>query len=136
MTNINNDLAAGKDVRIDFKQMQNFGECARRAKQSGAEITLFNIDGVQPSVLTQYTLQAPGQVTLERVFPADFGTLELIKKGANHTCDNSKGPSLITDMVKAAKTLGAHVKFINCTRLSSFEFNNLNKLGGYNVKFT
>ena len=28
MTNINNDLAAGKDVRIDFKQMQNFGECA------------------------------------------------------------------------------------------------------------
>ena len=50
MTNINNDLAAGKDVRIDFKQMQNFGECARRAKQSGAEITLFNIDAEQPSV--------------------------------------------------------------------------------------
>ena len=115
--------------------MQNFGECARRAKQSGAEITLFNIDGVQPSVLTQYTSQAPGQVTLERVFPADFGTLELIKKGANLTCDNSKGYSLITDMVKAAKTSGAHVKFINCTRLSSFDFNNLNKLGGYNVKF-
>ena len=91
MTNINNDLAAGKDVRIDFKQMQNFGECARRAKQSGAEITLFNIDGVQPSVLAQYTSQAPGKVTLERVFPADFGTLELIKQGANLTCDNSKG---------------------------------------------
>ena len=74
MTNINNDLAAGKDVRIDFKQMQNFGECTRRAKQSGSEIILFNIDGVQPSILAQYTSQAPGQVTLERVFPADFGT--------------------------------------------------------------
>ena len=135
MTNINNDLAAGKDVCIDFKQMQNFGEFARRAKQFGAEITLFNIDAVQPSVLAQYTLQAPGQVTLERVFPADFGTLELIKKGANLTYDNSKGSSLITDMVKAAKTSGAHIKFINCTRLSSFDINNLKKLGGNNVKF-
>ena len=28
-------------------------------------------------------------------------------------------------MVKAAKTSGAHVKFINCTRLSSFDINNL-----------
>ena len=135
MTNINNDLAAGKDVRIDFKQMHNFGECARRAKQSGSEIILFYIDGVQPSILAQYTSQAPGQVTLERVFPADFGTLDLVKKGANLTCDNSKGSSLITDMVKAAKTSGAHVKFINCTRLSSFDINNLKKLGGDNVKF-
>ena len=135
MTNINNDLAAGKDVRIDFKQMQNFGECARRAKQSGAEITLFNIDAEQPSVLAQYTSQAPGQVTLERVFPADFGTLELIKQGANLTCDNSKGSSLITDMVKAAKTSGAHVKLINCTRLSSFDKKKKKKLGGDNVKF-
>ena len=42
MTNINNDLAAGKDVRIDFKQMHNFGECARRAKQSGSEIILLS----------------------------------------------------------------------------------------------
>ena len=65
----------------------------------------------------------------------DFGTLELIKQGANLTCDNSKGSSLITDMVKAAKTSGAHVKFINCTRLSSFDINNLKKLGGDNVKF-
>ena len=135
MTNINNDLAAGKDVRIDFKQMQNFGECARRAKQSGAEITLFNIDAEQPSVLAQYTSQDHGQVTLLRVFPAAFGTVELIKQGANLTCDNSKGSSLITDMVKAAKTSGAHVKFINCTRLSSFDINNLKKLGGDNVKF-
>ena len=87
------------------------------------------------SPISQYTSQAPGQVTLERVFPADFGTLELIKKGANLTCDNSKGSSLITDMVKAAKTSGAHVKFINCTRLSSFDINNLKKLGGDNVKF-
>ena len=38
-------------------------------------------------------------------------------------------------MVKAAKTSGAHVKFINCTRLSSFDINNLKKLGGDNVKF-
>lgn len=63
MTNINNDLAAGKDVRFDFNQMQNFAECAHSAKQSGDEITLFNIDGVQPSVLAQYTSQATGQVS-------------------------------------------------------------------------
>lgn len=35
----------------------------------------------------------------------------------------------------AAKASGAHVKFINCTRLSSFDIANLKKLGGDNVKF-
>lgn len=37
--------------------------------------------------------------------------------------------------VKAAKASGAHVKFINCTRLSSFDVANLKKIGGDNVKF-
>ena len=61
--------------------------------------------------------------------------LNLLRKVPNLTYDNSKGSSLITDMVKAAKTSGAHVKFINCTRLSSFDIANLKKLGGENVKF-
>ena len=56
MTNINNDLAAGKDVRIDFKQMQNFGECARRAKQSGSEIILFNIGSADFPGWWQWTI--------------------------------------------------------------------------------
>lgn len=37
--------------------------------------------------------------------------------------------------IKAAKTSGAHVIFINCTRLCSFDIANLKKIGGDNVKF-
>lgn len=37
--------------------------------------------------------------------------------------------------VKNPKASGAHVKFINCTRLSSFDVANLKKIGGDNVKF-
>ena len=137
MTNYENQLAKGIDIRLDFEpNYTRIDKAVRLMKATGAKITFYNLDKIRSyDNLISTAKKAPGQIIFERVFPASLDTIKLADSGACFTCDCKDHSSTIPDIAKAAKRSGGMVTFINCSWMDTFKMKELRSLGGSNVEF-
>lgn len=137
MTNFENQVAKGIDIRLDFEP--NYGRIGRAVqlmKATGAKITFYNLDKIRSyDNLIHVAKQAPGQIIYERVFPANLAAISLAESGACFPCDCKDRSTAIKDIAKAAKRGGGLVTFINISWMSSFDLKELRELGGSHVEF-
>lgn len=137
MTNYENQVAKGIDIRLDFEpNYGRVGKAIQLMKTTGAKITFYNLDNVRSyDNLIHVAKQAPGQIIYERVFPANLAAISFAESGACFQCDCKSHSTAIKDIAKAAKRGGGLVTFINISWMSSFELKELRELGGSNVEF-